>query len=413
MKAITFLGTGNYEKTIYNFNGKKAQPTELFPKALCELFELEELLVVVTKCAKKKWFAKLEEQLKESGIKITEVPIPDGHSEEDLWTIFDQITKFLDEGDELIFDITHSFRTVPLLSFLAANYLQTAKNVKIKGIYYGAFDAGQNANDSSTKTATVFDLTLFLELSRWVTATDKFITTGDAGDLAKLLKEIHDRERSKPQSDAQMPNFLQRLGNAIGELSNAMLVNRPHEIAEKAKRVGKLIQDERAILETKQFAKPLAVLLERIGKEFEPFANFSLVSQRKLIDWYLNHGQVVQAVALTREWLVSFVCQKLGLDQMKRDQRKQAEDVLNNLGRQKKQKPGNQNKQNDVSEATKSFGEQFKHCQQADEIVEIWNQAQDLRNDVLHFGFREQARPAKRILEHAKELNEKIQKLIL
>jgi hypothetical protein len=252
-----------------------------------------------------------------------------------------------------------------------------------------------------------------LELSRWVTATDKFITTGNAGDLAKLLKEIHDRERAKPQSEAQMPNFLQRLGNAIGELSNAMLVNRPHEIAEKAKRVGKLIQDERAILETAQFAKPFAVLLERIGKEFEPFANFSLVSQRKLIDWYLNHGQVVQAVALTREWLVSFVCQKLGLDQMKRDQRKQAEDVLNNLGRQKKQKPGNQNKQNDFSEATKSFGEQFKHCQQADEIVEIWNQAQDLRNDVLHFGFREQARPAKRILEHAKEFNEKIQKLIL
>jgi CRISPR-associated DxTHG motif protein len=135
MKAITFLGTGNYKKTIYTFKDEEAQPTELFPKALCELFELEELLVVVTKCAKKEWFAKLEEQLKESGIKITEVPIPDGHSEEDLWTIFDEITKFLDEGDELIFDITHSFRTVPLLSFLAANYLQTAKNVKIKGIY--------------------------------------------------------------------------------------------------------------------------------------------------------------------------------------------------------------------------------------------------------------------------------------
>lgn len=406
MKAITFLGTNNYKEVIYEFKNKQAQPTELFPKALCELFELQELLVLVTKAAKEKWFAKLEEQLRSHQIKVTEVLIPDEHSEEDLWIVFEQMTKRLNEGDEVIFDITHSFRTLPLLSFLAANYLQTAKNVKIKGIYYGAFDAGRADKNSGIRVAPVFDLTPFLELSRWTTATDKFISTGNARELGTLLSEIHRRVRLAAQPSAQMPTILQNVGRSIGELSDAMLVNRPQEIAEKAKQVGKIIHDEKATLETAQFAKPFAVLLERIGKEFEPFADFSLASQRELIDWYLKHGQIVQAVALMREWLVSLTCEKCEFNLMERDDRKKAEEILNQLGKQKAPKSQEIVAGEEIAELSKRL-QPFAD----DDFLDIWNKAGDLRNDVMHFGFRKSARPSKSVLEQAKELNEQLGKI--
>lgn len=409
MKAITFLGTGNYEKTIYTFEGKRANPTRVFPKVLCEFFEPDELLIVVTKQAKDKWLDELTKEIQPFQIKMTVIDIPEGHQPEDLWTIFDLLTKNLNEGDEVIFDITHSFRTLPFLSFLAANYLQTAKNVNIKGIYYGAFEAGQMSDNSALKIAPVFDLTPFLELSHWITATDKFISTGNARELGGLLKEIHRRERSQPQPNSQMPTVLQNIGNSIGELSDAMIVNRPQEIAEKANKFQRLVQGEKVVMESERFAKPFAVLLERVGKEFEPFADFSLVSQRELIDWYLKHGQIVQSVSLMREWLVSLVCEKCSCDLFSRDGRKHAEDILNHLA--SLNIPEKESASRSLSTEAEILKNKFNSFSESHNVVKIWSEIVDLRNDVLHFGFRTGARPASAVMNQAETLNEKLKQL--
>ncbi|MBC7225311.1 MAG: TIGR02221 family CRISPR-associated protein, partial [Anaerolineae bacterium] len=47
MKALSFLGTGNYQETTYVFRGEECR-THLFPKALCEFFRPSDLLVFVT-----------------------------------------------------------------------------------------------------------------------------------------------------------------------------------------------------------------------------------------------------------------------------------------------------------------------------------------------------------------------------
>jgi CRISPR-associated Csx2 family protein len=414
MKVITFLGTNDYKETIYTFGSKQAKPTKLFPKALCEILELQELpvqelLVVVTEQAKRKWLNVLSDEVKTLNIKLTAIDIPEGHQQEDLWTIFDRLTNNLAKDDEVVFDITHSFRTLPFLSFLAANYLQTAKSVKIKGIYYGAFEAGQISGDSEVKMAPVFNLTPFLELSRWITATDKFISTGNARELGKILEEIHRRERTQPRQNVQMPTTLQKIGKSIGELSDAMLVNRPREIAEKATTFQHIIKDEKTVMETEQFAKPFAVLLERIGKEFEPFVDFSLVSQRKMIDWYLEHGQIVQSVSLMREWLVSLVCKKCSLDLFDKDDRKHAEEILNYLS--SSTVSGNESSSKPLSEEAEFLKDEFNKFAESKNVVKIWNETVDLRNDVLHFGFRKIARPASAVMRQAKQLNEKLKKL--
>lgn len=72
--------------------------------------------------------------------KIRNIMIPEGNSEKELWDIFNIIYNSIDENDELIFDITHSFRFMPMLAFLVLNYARAVKNCRINAVYYGGFE---------------------------------------------------------------------------------------------------------------------------------------------------------------------------------------------------------------------------------------------------------------------------------
>ena len=55
---------------------------------------------------------------------VTHVPIPDGHSEEELWQIFTAVGQSLQGAARFVFDITHGFRSLPATGvFSLAFYL--------------------------------------------------------------------------------------------------------------------------------------------------------------------------------------------------------------------------------------------------------------------------------------------------
>ena len=409
MKAITFLGTNDYKDIIYSFDGKETLPTKLFPKSLCEFFQPEELLAVITKKARDKWFDLLKADVEALGIKVTPVEIPDGHRVEDLWTIFDLLTKHLKAEDEVIFDITHSFRTLPFLSFLAANFLQTAKNVQIKGIYYGAFDAAQEKENSDFKIAPVFDLTPFIELSRWLTATDKFTTTGNASDLGNILKSIQGKENSSKIKNAVLPTTFEEIGNSIKTLSTAIQVNRPQEIGQSANRIQELLVDEETILETNKFAKPFAVLLDSMSNEYKLFSKDDLNSQTQWISWYLKRGQIVQAVMLMREWVVSFICEKSQSDIYVYKNRKTAEDSLNHITYSIKRKSEEVREQ---KEEVIKLSEEIMQKPDWEKVIKLWNKLQDFRNDIAHFGFRDNPLSSEKVIAKAEKLSIEIKELL-
>jgi CRISPR-associated DxTHG motif protein len=45
------------------------------------------------------------------------VDIPEGRSEQELWEIFDRVASAVDEGDTILLDITHAFRSIPMIVF--------------------------------------------------------------------------------------------------------------------------------------------------------------------------------------------------------------------------------------------------------------------------------------------------------
>lgn len=97
------------------------------------------------------------------------------------------------------------------------------------------------------------------------------------------------------------------------------MVTRPLEVGEQACDLRDTLPrvSERAA----EQVKPFALLMDRIGNEYTQFAVASSASPEehlrvhlRLIEWYRERGQIIQAVTLAYEWLISFVAVKGGYD---------------------------------------------------------------------------------------------------
>lgn len=386
MKAITFLGITDYKPVTYVYNDPNGNTneclTELFPEALCSFFDPDELLVVVTRKAKEKHFDNLCQRLK--GKRVNPVDIPDGKNTNELWSIFDELIKKVDEGDEVVFDITYAFRSIPFLVFLATAFLRSARGVKIRAITYGAYDA-----DPLRKRAPVFDLSPFIDLLDWTMATDKFLKTGNPTQLCGLLEGIQGETlpTSKANNDSkeeELPNQLKYAAEQMKGIYAAMSLARPEEVMEKAKKAAD--QLEKCRMEVEFRAKPFSLLLDKTCKFYQPFAlensrndiRKSLLIQLDLIKWHLEMEQIVQASILAREWLVSLVAYLKNNDII--NDRRICEGALNNSEHNRKPLFLNLS------------GEQ------EEKIIELWRKLRPIRNDLAHVGNRKDPLQTERLI---------------
>lgn len=176
--ALTFLGTGNYEETTYikHDDHNEQFKTDLFPIAVAKLYKPGRIIAFTTKKVRDEKTDDLEKIKEKVGPKFTTQDIPDGNSLDDLWTIFNKcIDVFANEESdeniedrkiEIILDITHAFRSIPLLIFIVAAYLRQINHIELKHIIYGAFEA----RDSKTNETPIFDLTPFVAVLDWMNA---------------------------------------------------------------------------------------------------------------------------------------------------------------------------------------------------------------------------------------------------
>ncbi len=335
----------------------------------------------------------LQNALQGHSVRLIPVDIPSGKSEQELWGIFNQMVSVLDKGDEIIFDVTHAFRSLPMLALLAAAFLRVAKAIRLQHLIYGAYEARQN------DVAPVFDLSPFISLLDWATATDQFIKRGNASELASFLKDAHQqawRERVAPKSE--LPRHLQSLGAGLEGLSHALRLSRPTEVSEKAEQVTTALS--RAAQETETFTKPFTLLFEKVRAISEPFRENTLASHRKLVRWYVEHEQYVQAATLAREWLVSWTCEQL---KIKNSQdhcvRERVEKTINQALRRKLAE--------EIGEET-VYLKELEQLAQVNDLLKVWNQLVPLRNDVAHCGMNKQADSAKSLIQRIKSVAEQL-----
>ena len=379
---ISVIGTGNYEQTTYQFNGKQAEPSPYVIKAIKELFSPDKIFVLMTKEAEEKHKSGLEQVCE-----FEMILIQAGKNERELWDMFQAVAEKIPENEHLTIDVTHGFRSQPMLLLAIAIYLQVMKNVKIDHILYGAFDA-KDANGVSP----IFDLKPFLDLISWSFATDNFLKKGDATLLSELLRNIHGQAH-KNKND-YLPKGLDGIGKTLAELSEAFAVVRPQEVLELAKQLPKKIERTYPDIDNLSAAKPFKSLLDKIKEKFDEFSHNGTFSsedgmraQAKIIKFCLDTEQYQQAITLSRELIISKVCAIYGLDE-----RGEAEKLLN-----------------DPAKNETPF---LQMTEQNKKLVSIWRDLADVRNDINHSGMRKNPRPAKKLIKQIEKLCGEVVELV-
>ncbi|ENV00584.1 tm1812 family CRISPR-associated protein [Acinetobacter variabilis] len=120
----------------------------------------------------------LQQQLK---AQVRCILIPFARTTQEQIEILSVLANALSEHEDIMLDVTHGFRHLPMLSLVAARFLKVIKSVHVQHIYYGALDM------TSVEGTPVLKLDGLLNLLDWIDALGKFDKDGDYGEFTQLL----------------------------------------------------------------------------------------------------------------------------------------------------------------------------------------------------------------------------------
>ncbi|WP_449241542.1 TIGR02221 family CRISPR-associated protein [Desulfoscipio gibsoniae] len=412
IKALSFLGLptpdknekeGRYSVSEYIFNDKFYR-TELFPEAVVSIFNPDSLIIFVTPQAKKhSHYSELKSRVEDNHhVLFQPVDISEGKSEAELWEFFDKVTDVVNPGDEVILDITHAMRSIPLMAFIAMAYLRVAKDAKLKKIVYGAFVRGQNTND--VPKVPVFDLTPLEQLLEWLAAVDALKRRDDAGHLAELLTRAHAMPYKEGHSET--PEYIRNTANALNNICQSLHLARPADTSSYVKTF--LDYLPKVQQEMGRWAKPFNMLLEEVAEQYRPFYiaepqkinQYNLNVQLRLIERFLDKGLVTQAITLSREWMVSLLAMHLDIQWFNKKRRLELENALGAAAM------STRSKDKDLSPYW------WDELPMARKLADHWNFVTELRNDVAHCGMRENPAGIASINNRACDLPNLLHKLL-
>lgn len=428
MTLLTFLGTGNYQATTYRpcdfstigiTEPQEEIATAYFSAALASWVQPERILIVTTPEASKKHRESLLVELSTFEVRFLELPLQTG-SEADLWSYFQLLTNHLQAEEEIVADITHGFRSTPIVTLLALSYLRVTQNIQVRGLYYGAFDAV----DFSNPIKPTFDLSAFLELFQWTSAADSFCHTGDATRLSELIHSAQQslwNDPTRPKADN--PRALTSLARAIRESSADLRLLRMQDLGRSLANLAK--QHQKARQEIANFLPPFAQLIEVVSKDLirhqsaaltassperdSPPDQTDLPAQLELISWLAEKGHTAAALTLSREWLVTCLAAQLQPAEplpLVYSKRGRFEAILNFQTSPKASDKG-RSPDPDLLNAYQSLAEEKTRL-----FEKLWSQTTAPRNDLNHANHNDKSNKSSVLAETIKGLIEDFPRLL-
>lgn len=333
---ISFLGTNNYLQTYYELNRKLSPAVRFIQQALIGFLckdwtENDSVLIFYTGGTNgsyvKNWldngqtFFNEDEQIEKVGLhtilqnmkfpmKIESYEIAEGFSEEDIWSIFDCVYDKLQEGDEIHFDVTHAFRSIPLFSTVLFNYTRFMKNTKLISIHYGAFEKLGPVRDVKSipldkRIAPIVDLTSLVDLQNTNVAAGNFIEFGKVGTIAGQLDVI-----LSPVTKAQRKSYMaiRCLKEELEKLDSYILTCRMGDIR-KGKYIKIILEQFNKAMQSDKLLSSEKLLLEKIKENLNAFKGEDTEENVKAaVQWAARYGMLQQAYTLGQEFIITKVC---------------------------------------------------------------------------------------------------------
>ena len=329
---ISFLGTNNYVRCRYDINGVVSAPVRFVQEALVEQVckdwtEKDQIYIFCTSkettgengSKEINWLdngqPRVTEESEKIGLQhrlqdlktrfglktqIEEHDIEAGFSEEEIWSIFDTVYAKLQADDQIYFDVTHAFRSIPLFSIVLFNYSKFMMDTRLVSIMYGAFEKLGPAYkvkelQVEQRVAPVIDLTNIARLQEYNQIASSLTEFGK-------VKQLKDAITSNQESASDQT--IRNLGESISELDEYIATIDLKEI-----KSGKFIRKFRSyyknIRKKKILVKPISNILDELYKETEDFTEEnSYRNIESAINWTIKHDMLMQAYPMTAEYII-------------------------------------------------------------------------------------------------------------
>jgi CRISPR-associated Csx2 family protein len=315
---------------------------------------------------------------------VKNIPIPEGKDESEIWEIFQIIYNSINDNDEVIFDITHAFRSIPMLASVVLNYAKVLKKINLKGIFYGAFETLGNPAEVGNislekRRVPILELTAFDQLTDWTIAIDRYIETGNAGMLSSLalsgVQPVLKATEGKDQSAAVIRALSRQLHIFAGTIATC----RGKKIAETASDLKNTLERGDSLGLLPQFIP----IFERLKQQLQPFSGELVPDGIQAAKWCYRHNMIQQAYTILLETLISHFAETIGENPLDMKIRKIASQAATIYA---KRKPENE-WMNEAS-GNKDITRKFLHFYNLKpDLVELMRNLSKDRNDINHAGY--------------------------
>ena len=418
---LSFLGTNDYLPCTYEYRSERIANVRFVQEATirmnCMDWQNQDRVVIFTtqKAFRQNWKddghrnpetgEKIPVQGLETCIKniegrfsLDQQLIKDGSNEKEIWEIFTQVFESIRDGDEIIFDITHAFRSIPMLAIVVLNYAKIMKKASLKGIYYGAMESLGSLSEArklplEKRIVPVMDLSAFDQLMEWSVAADRFLGAGDASQISRISGRSARAELAQAkESDRSSLHTIRKLAESFEKFTKTLSTCRGRDISTVAERLKQNLSDCKRLSFNKPHMAGLKTILGKIEDQINRFPGHFIRDGIQASRWCLEHNLIQQSYTILQETLITCFVYGIGEDpeNYRNKNRSLASQAIaifkENLPYEKWKKEATENKI--VIEKFINF------CKSRPELIKTYINLTGYRNDFNHAGYNEHSRPA-------------------
>lgn len=330
---MTVVGMGGYDEAIYRI-GDNEYTNRSIQKALLTYFkdtgrEFDKIVFLLTEKARENNWEKVKyterkkaddgSELKipheEEGLrsfteklfpgKAVDKNIADGVNDNDFLSIFQQIYESMDENDEITFDVTNGFRSIPFLFYPVISYAKELKNITIDNIYYGPYVRGINPT-------VILDLQKYGEILDWANAAHIFRISGNAKEILQLSQKRYNGLEEKDSFGES-----QQASKWLSSLTEALLTCRGDDSKESISKSARKLFQSRSKMESSSRNKEYMLFDELLKHALDSVSEFNKDMNHYELgmhtaEWCIERGLVQQAYTALREAHISYLCYAFG-----------------------------------------------------------------------------------------------------
>ncbi len=324
---LSFLGNTTYKKCRYASGDFKSEVVRFIQEALCQLHASDwtaedAVFIFLTIAAEQNnWEGQLYngEGLAQAlaqypNFSVTPIKnLPTGISEAEIWILFERIYNCLEIGDEVYLDITNGFRSLPMLLIVLLDYAKTLKNIQVKKIYYGAYEAisaqptiEREFPDSRDRIAPILELTSFVALQNWTAAAANFKQYGKIAPLKTLTENSLQPLLKASEGNKAAVQLLQEINHQIPTLVSLIQTNRGKALGQFSFNQLKHLLTQ--FTQQDNIIQPLTAVIQEIQHKIEQFQDNDPLIWLKTAQWCNQHGLIQQGITQLQEGLVTWFC---------------------------------------------------------------------------------------------------------